>query len=1018
MKYPVFLLFLGAVSLSGAVNIYPYLNDPSSHPDYERYFVKHPTYSTFGDKPQFAALRTFQIENLHVINYQEDIDQFLLRDDTSLGTVVWPRYHFLYTDNVREVIDYINSKNLFVSGVWAFVPGSGPGNGSEYQENSPQEFHPPQDVLAYLEQTFGERWFGMSAGEQDGRYISSYSVEMMPTNKNKLQQYINFRMHFKGIEDILGPKMFMLHGLPMSHYILKTGLYVIVGAETAQGLPNAQIFYAFIRGACKQYGVLWIGNVSIYNRFGYKVYTNSSDRQTVKQYQDHGDSKINRHGMGVSTNNYTCYDQNNGGPTCGTSLNLMKRLMYAHIMYNSAYMGFENGWFIGSTDSLSPIGLIQHAAKEWLDDFGDVGTHLATVGLLMDFYAGWNPPRHFYDTPLHVWSNLPYSEGDYFTDNIFQLFYLRYQDCSYFHDETGFSSATPFGDILDVILTDAAVWDMQRYDTLIVTGELQYTKELAENLEAYINHGGNVIITANNFVLFQKDFYSFLKVIVDINSCQPYSGMEVISLNISGLYNVTEPHAMSVCASYYDQENLQILAQTENKQPLALLWQGSSDSSGYVLIFTTPYAISSELVNKPTTQIDVPMLPPFPLLYHAQIIINYFLTRNSILEMEYTNLSYIVNYMSNDDYLVLVTNPLMSEQPLKFNSPIGHIIKITEHQLDQSEKNKIGYLPDRYQGTDLGKSTNDTIAGVDTRLFTITLQTNSIKIIEKVTPKPRPNGIVLHLWQIRDSLMNEIHCRPTFFQHFDSVIVDYSYVMSKDDEFLQKEAKWFNQQNLKVYIDASPAIDLFPNLRLVNNSVVDFNESFNDLKRLLQKAEVYTVTNLIISLHRQPENYITYSTTLQEFNSTLHTLVHLAAARNIKIHMQDSVKNPTGSIGKTYQWLQNCSLSDSIKVAPNLALLMEQSLSDISAIIKDAPLFFLNTPKNDLYGQRYTVNSPIYDQASAVAGRLNELCSIRICPYQANQEEPNVIPLVIDAYFSNKDEEYQDVKWLETFLIK
>ena len=246
-------------------------------------------------------------------------------------------------------------------------------------------------------------------------------------------------------------------------------------------------------------------------------------------------------------------------------------------------MGFENGWFIGSTNSLSPIGLIQHAAKEWLDDFGTVGTHLATVALLMDFYTGWNPPRNFYDgAMLMVWSNLPYSEGDYFTDNVLQLFYPRYQDCSYFHNETGFSSATPYGDVLDVVLSDAAVWDMQRYDTLIVTGDIQYSKELADNLGAYINYGGNVIITANNFALFQKDFYSFLKVMVYIDSCKPYSAKEKVFVNISKLlYNVTEQYPMSVCDSDYELEgeNLQILAKTEDNKPLALLWRSPQNNS-------------------------------------------------------------------------------------------------------------------------------------------------------------------------------------------------------------------------------------------------------------------------------------------------------------------------------------------------------------------------------------------------------------------------------------------------------
>jgi len=262
--------------------------------------------------------------------------------------------------------------------------------------------------------------------------------------------------------------------------------------------------------------------------------------------------------------------------------------------------------------------------------------------------------------------------------------------------------------------------------------------------------------------------------------------------------------------------------------------------------------------------------------------------------------------------------------------------------------------------------------------------------------------------------MDEIHRRPTFFQHFDSVIVDYSYVMSKDNEFLVTEAKWASQQNLKIYVDASPAIDLFPNLRLVNNSVTDFNVSFTSLQRLLQKLALYRASNLIISLHRVPENDITYSATLQGFDTTLHTLLQLANAKGIKMHLRDAVKNPTGSIGGTYLWLKNCSLESSIKIAPNLALIWQQPLSDISNIIKDAPLFFLNTPQSDLYKNRYTVNNPIYDQHDNVTKPLTELCSIRTCPYHKGT---NVIPLVIDANLPTLEDEYLEVNWLETFLI-
>ena len=55
------------------------------------------------------------------------------------------------------------------------------------------------------------------------------------------------------------------------HHWLKTGLYTVAGAETSQSNGNAQVLYAFVRGAAKQYGTLWFGQVSIFNKFGHKI---------------------------------------------------------------------------------------------------------------------------------------------------------------------------------------------------------------------------------------------------------------------------------------------------------------------------------------------------------------------------------------------------------------------------------------------------------------------------------------------------------------------------------------------------------------------------------------------------------------------------------------------------------------------------------------------------------------------------------------------------------------------------
>jgi hypothetical protein len=84
-----------------------------------------------------------------------------------------------------------------------------------------------------------------------------------------------------------------------------------------------------------------------------------------------------------------------GTPTGGTSLSLMKRLMvgmclclivtdglqYSQIMYNSVYVSFEAAWLYANNNTLSPIGEIQTAARQW------VGNHSQDVGVFLSKFV-------------------------------------------------------------------------------------------------------------------------------------------------------------------------------------------------------------------------------------------------------------------------------------------------------------------------------------------------------------------------------------------------------------------------------------------------------------------------------------------------------------------------------------------------------------------------------------------------------------------------------------------------------
>ena len=118
----------------------------------------------------------------------------------------------------------------------------------------------------------------MDIGEQDGRYIGGYAAQMVPASGDRFEQYLNFQRHFERCATNWATRCATLVSLNFGHYFLKEGVYTTIGAETAQALPNGQVYYAFIRGAGKQYGVPWFGNASVWNRWGWKTYGSEGQR--------------------------------------------------------------------------------------------------------------------------------------------------------------------------------------------------------------------------------------------------------------------------------------------------------------------------------------------------------------------------------------------------------------------------------------------------------------------------------------------------------------------------------------------------------------------------------------------------------------------------------------------------------------------------------------------------------------------------------------------------------------------
>ncbi|MBI3118708.1 MAG: TIM barrel protein, partial [Candidatus Hydrogenedentes bacterium] len=765
-----------------------------------------------------------------------------------------------------------------------------------------------------LESKLGDHWLGMDIGEQDGRYIGGYAPQLYPMSGSRFEQYLNFQRHFEAMGNELGNKLSTLVSLNFGHYFLKEGTYTTIGAETAQGLPNGQVYYAFIRGAGKQYGVPWFGNASVWNRWGYKTYEGEGE--------DHG-------------------------PTHGTSLNLLKRLMYGHILYNCVFVGFESSWFQGA--ELSPVGRMQQTAQQWVRANGQPGAMLTPVALMTDHFAGWTFPRHLYtDHVYRVWGNLPYGPGDYFTDHVLDMLYPGYQDSSFYHDESGFNTPTPYGDLADCLLSDAEPWLLAQYALIIVTGELPDDLSVRDRLEEYVAQGGELIITAGNL----KQWPSL---------CQVRPGGELKSFTAGTAPN--EEEAFSLLGLPVPPE-AEVLAECDGV-PAAVRYRfGQGRMTVLASAFGLGEQAHAELPLK--NEIDQPLATPYAMLRHVRAVLDGAL-REQALFTAGEGLSVITCRRAPGEYTLGICNNGLAERPLNIASQCGTLTSLEELPLDQSEKGQPGYVPAGCESATLGVSTASTIAGGDVRVFRVRVEEQGVEEIPHQKPAARNKGRILPLHGA-GSIKEFVLARPSFFAHLDGVKVDWRYLQVRDIEALGEESKWLQRQGLRIVVDLTSGINLYPDLRLVDNDPVEYPHSIEVISQIIEKSAALGARDLVLSLHRAPENNFTAEQARASFVESLRQIAARAAQQEIQVHLRTSTKAAGGL--REVAALVNEAGSPNLHVAASLALLAEQHwpVEDCREIMRQqGGLWLAAAPEHDIAGRLWSINGNLADWKEAAS---------------------------------------------------
>lgn len=920
------------------IRIYDNSFNPHDHPDFSRKHVKPPNWELFNNKTQFITLRSLEGD------FRKKLDDYTIKYD--LGKVIWPSYTTLYLENIDSIVSEIKKRKLFLFDLWGYVPGSGPGG---YW----QQFYPPEEVLNLFESELGDHWLGMDNGEQDGRYIGGFAKQQYPTGMDRKSQYFNFQNHFEALCDALGNKMATLVSLNFGHYFLKEGVYTFIGAETAQGLPNAQVYYSFIRGASKQYGVPWFGNSSVWNRWGYKSY------------------KVD--------------ERYNGGPTKGTSLSLLKRLLYSQIFYNSMMVGFESGFLNG--EALGSIGSIQQQANKWLGEFGQPGNMMIQVALMVDFFSGWSFPRHLYSREIYkVWGNLPYEPGDYLTNNVLDMFYPGYQNSSYFHNETGFNVPTPYGDVVDCIFSDCPLWLMEQYPVIVIAGALNQSTELKDKLEAYVEAGGCLILTSSNLPDAGREWMGIRP---SGNQVHLDAGSEII---IKG--NEVKEELPFTIRPLQFPENAEILASFKDMPLAARMDVGK----GKLIVFSSNMGISDTAINLPvSSEIDVELKNPYPLLKHLKIILHEVFEAQKLFSVG-EELSYIINRRSAGKYNLLVCNNTWEEKPLKIETQAGKIINLKENQLDNREIDETGYFPDGFEDLKTGKNSKKSIAGGSVRIFTVEIEEKNIDIIPHNKPEKNSQSRYLRI-KDKEMIKHAILSRPTFFQHFCGIVLDWTYLDERSVETVKKEAGWISRQKLDIIVDFTSGLNLFPNLRLVNNDSIAYNKSMLTIEKVMEKMEILGSKNMILSPHRFVENNFTREEYISSFSSTLSETGKLAEEMGINVHLRLSI-NKSLSLPVVSKIINDYK-GDNLYIAPSLPYLSAGSGTDEylkNDMLLKASMIFLSATKKDTFGQLISENAALIRLTDS--GILEKVL-----------DNYSSVKWIFEGNYSSWDDEYLDITY-------
>lgn len=872
----------GLLSVPATVKSYPYYVNPQEYPEYEKRPYHTMNWADFNNSVQFVAGRQWPSATLDASR-------------TVKGTVWRPNSSAISSD-AQKGMQYIKDQGYFLHNIGGYLPG---------EQNS--NLYTPDWFYNLLTTIIPNRFTGMDIGEQDQRLNFQAKNAINPFTLNKKISFLKNREYMSKVGEDQGDWGSLLSCMWYWQYPAKDNQAYLLGAETQNKVTNPQIHFSNLRGAGKQYGILWYGDIAFCDAV-YKTYT--YDAQTG-----------------------TYIDNGKGGSPA-----FIKRSYYSQYAYNATILSLESGWTGGwasSTGALTPIGQMHNDAFEMVRNNPRPGTIHTPIAMMNDFYQGFMPARQVANT-LQTWNKIPYEAGDYLTDSLYSMFYPKYEDCGYFQNEQGAISNTPYGDCFDTLLSDSRLEIMKQYPVIYASSDMiSADDELLSKVEAYVNNGGYYVVTADNAKKLWPTWYnSATKVTYPANTSVLWA---------NGNQNITEPNDFEVYQNLNMPANCVIDAKTsDNKTVVAEIGMGN----GKIILINSPYGLNKtqmtfnyNSIYGPTVQQQADNIQsdgsswkdmgrPYQLSKFAKIVYENLTTSQQIFTLTDDqsntnfsgNLQYIVDVLGNNQYTITVLNNSNKTKYFNINSKVGQITNKTEISTFKDMTKESWYGSSTYFSYGInpldinGNEYTDTAAKVadatsnnkifagDVRIFKITVNPNqqAIRQMETLTKVSVGNNAANRILAVKDfsTIEQQITLNPTFFDKFDGIKVDWAEFKNIDKNMLQSVKAWLKRHNLKVIVDFSSGFSSGQlTLNYSTNASSAYYKTIAMVTDILDKmTAISSAKDIVISSDGQTANNLAVQ--------ALSDIAGKAAIIGAKLHYADSTNQ------KAIQMVNQINLSN------------------------------------------------------------------------------------------------------------